>query len=88
MAFLFEAWREGDGFAVPVDHVVGGDVAPMHRAPLCAVGMQLVEHVPASVVAAQAVRVVDPPAIGGNVELRVPAVVAGGFQCRHACFGE
>ena len=52
-------------------------MAPVHWPPLGAVGVQLVEHVPAALVEAQAVRVVDPSAVGGDVEFRVPAVVAG-----------
>ena len=62
-------------------------MAPVHRAPLGAVGVQLVEHVPAALVEAQAVRIVDPAAVGGDVILRVPAVVALGGHLGHAGFG-
>ena len=61
-------------------------MAPVHRTPLGAVRVQLVEHVPTALVEAQAVRIVDPAAVGCDVELRVPAVVAfGGHGC-NACF--
>ena len=57
-------------------------MTPVHRAPLGAVRVQLVEHVPTALVEAQAVRVVDPATVGGDVELRIPTVVArGGHGC-------
>ena len=80
--FLFESRGEHDRLTLPVEHVVGGDVTPVHRAPLGAVRVQLVEHVPTALVEAQAVRIVDPAAVGGDVELRIPTVVArGGHGC-------
>ena len=83
---LFKGRGEHDWLTLPVEHVGGGDMAPVHRTPLGAVRVQLVEHVPAALVEAQAVRIVDPTAIGCDVELWVPAVVAfGGHGC-NACF--
>jgi hypothetical protein len=54
---LFEGRGEGDGLAASGDHVLAGGMTPMAQAPLGAVGVQLVEHVPAALVVAQAVRV-------------------------------
>ena len=54
---LFEGRGEGDGLAAPGDHVLAGDMTPMAQAPLGAVGVQLVEHVPPALVVAQAIRV-------------------------------
>ena len=84
---LLKRRGEHDWLALPVDHVGGGDVTPVHGAPLGAIWVQLVEHVPATLVVAQAVRIVDPSAVGGDVELRIPAVVALGEHCGHARFG-
>ena len=85
--FLFEARCHRDRFAAPRDHVLAGDMSPVHRPPFGAVRVQLVEDVPAALVVAQAVRVVDPAAVGGDVEFGVPAVVARRRQFGHAEFG-
>ena len=87
---LLQGRSEHDWFALPIDHIGGGDVTPMHRTPLGAIRVQLVEDVPTALVEAQAVRIVDPTAIGCDVELRIPAVVTLGCEGRDAglCLGE
>ena len=88
--FLFQRRGEHNRLTLPIDHVGGGDVTPMHRTPLGAIRVQLVEDVPTALVEAQAVRIVDPAAIGCDVELRIPAVVTLGCEGRDAglCLGE
>ena len=86
-ALRLKARRQGDGLRAPVGEVGARGVPPVHGAPLRSKGVQLEERVPAAVVVAQAVGVVDPAAGGGHVEGRVPAVEPRGGLLGHALVG-
>src|SRR5262249_7932970 len=64
------AWGEGNRQLAPVDEVGADGVAPVHVAPVPAVGVVLVEQVIFALVIDQTVWIVQPTAARGEVELR------------------
>ena len=63
---------------LPVQQIRAGGVQPVHRSPKRPIGVVLGEHVPGAVFIKQAVGVVDPAALRGEVILWPKIAIAFG----------
>ena len=67
--------RKGDGEFLPVEQIGADGVAPAHVAPGVALGIVLVKEVVLAVEPDEAVRVIGPVGLRGEVELRAEGLV-------------
>ncbi len=80
----FLAWRKRDRQIFPVHEIIADSMPPVHRSPVRAVWVVLVEHVVAATPLNESVWIIEPVCRGGEVVRRTVRICVQ-WLWRHGC---